>query len=368
MVIGVPKEIKADEYRVAVIPAGVEELTRRGHTVLIEGSAGAGSGISDEDYRQAGATIVETAREIYERAELIYKVKEPLEPEFALLRHGQVMFTYFHFAASCELAKQVMRSGAVAIAYETIRTQDGRRPLLTPMSEIAGKMSIQEGAKYLERPQEGRGVLLGGVPGVAPAKVTIIGGGVVGTHAAKAAAGLGAQVTILDINLDRLRYLDDIMPKNVVTLMSDAHTLRQAVEEADLVVCAVLVEGARTPVLVTREMVRSMKSGAVIVDAAIDQGGTCETSRPTTHSNPTYIVDGVLHYCVTNMPGAVSRTSTYALANVTLPYAAQLADKGWRQAAKDNPAIRCGLNIVEGLITNRAVANVHRLPFHEIAL
>jgi len=365
MIVGVPKEIKPDEYRVAMIPVGVEVLTQRGHTVLIEASAGLGSGIADADYERAGAALVPSGREVYQRADLVCKVKEPLPVEYPLLRRGQVVSTYFHFAASRELTEAIVQSGIVAVAYETIRTDDGRHPLLTPMSEVAGRMSIQEGAKYLERPMEGRGLLLGGVPGVAPARVTIVGGGVVGTNAAKVAAGLGAQVTILDIDLDRLRYLDDIMPEHVTTLMSDAHTLREAVAGADLVIGAVLVEGARAPVLVTRDMVKAMKPGAVLVDVAIDQGGCCETSHPTTHGNPTYIEHGVVHYCVTNMPGAVGRTSTYALANVTLPYAVQLADKGWRQAAGDNPAIRRGLNIVEGRITNKAVAGAHGMPCEE---
>ncbi len=361
MIVGVPKEIKPDEYRVGIIPVGVETLVRRGHTVLVEEGAGVGSGISDEEYAQAGADTVDSAAEIYRRCELIMKVKEPLPQEHPLLREGQMVFTYFHFAASRELTEAVMKTGCVAIAYETVRTSNGQHPLLTPMSEVAGRMSIQEGAKYLEKPMEGRGILLGGVPGVAPAKVVIIGGGVVGTNAAKVAAGLGAQVTVLDINLDRLRYLDDIMPKNVVLLMSDAYTIRQSLTEADLVIGAVLIEGARAPVLVSREDLARMQPGSVIVDVAVDQGGCVETSQPTTHSEPTFTVEGVVHYCVTNMPGAVGRTSTYGLCNVTLPYAVQLAGKGWKKAAEENYAIMRGVNIADGVVTNRAVADTFGL-------
>jgi len=366
MKIGVPKEIKKDEYRVALIPVGVEELRKHGHQALVERDAGAGSGISDEEYASAGAKLVDSSAEIFAQCDMVMKVKEPLPQEYPLLRPGQVVFTYFHFAASRELTEAVMKSGIVAIAYETIRDEQGRHPLLTPMSEVAGRMSIQEGAKYLERPMQGRGILLGGVPGVAPAEVVVIGGGVVGTHAAKVAAGLGAQVTILDINLDRLRYLDDIMPKNVVTLMSNAHNIREKIAQADLLIGAVLIEGARTPVLVARDMLKTMKPRAVIIDVAIDQGGCIGTSRPTTHSDPVYIVDDVVHYCVTNMPGAVGRTSTYALTNVTLPYGLELAAKGWRKAVRENPAIRCGVNIAEGRVTNRAVADTFGLPCHEL--
>lgn len=366
MIVGVPKEIKPDEYRVGIIPVGVETLVRRGHTVLVEEGAGVGSGISDEEYAQAGAELVSSAEDVYRRAELIIKVKEPLPQEYPLLSEGQMVFTYFHFAASRELTEAVIKTGCVAIAYETVRTADGQHPLLTPMSEVAGRMSIQEGAKYLEKPMEGRGILLGGVPGVAPARVVIIGGGVVGTNAAKVAAGLGAQVTVLDINLNRLRYLDDIMPKNVVLLMSDAYTIRQSITEADLVIGAVLIEGARAPVLVRQEDLKRMQPGSVIVDVAIDQGGCIETSRPTTHSEPTFIVDGVVHYCVANMPGAVGRTSTYALCNVTLPYAVQLADKGYEKASRENPALRHGINIARGRVTNRAVAETFGLPYEPL--
>src|SRR5262245_43997575 len=324
MIVGVPKEIKSDEYRVAILPVGVEELSRAGHRVLVESGAGLGSGISDTLYSAAGAELPATPAEIYERADMIVKVKEPLEREWSMLRRGQTVFTYFHFAADEGLTNAIIESGITAVAYETIRDAKGGHPLLTPMSEVAGRMSIQEGAKYLERPQLGRGILLGGVPGVLPANVVIIGGGVVGTHAAKVAAGLGANVFILDINLDRLRYLDDIMAANVTTLFSDRHTLLECIKTADLVIGAVLIEGARAPQLVRRDDLKLMKPGSVIIDVAIDQGGCIETSKPTTHSNPTYLVDDVLHYCVTNMPGAVGRTSTYELCNVTLPYAKQI--------------------------------------------
>ncbi|MCS6852091.1 MAG: alanine dehydrogenase [Gemmataceae bacterium] len=356
MLVGVPKEIKPDEYRVAMIPVGVEELTRAGHKVLIQAGAGSGSGISDEEYAQHGAEIVESAATIWERADLIVKVKEPLPSEWPLLRPGQLVFTYFHFAADEALTRAVMASGITAIAYETIRDERGRLPLLTPMSEVAGRMSIQEGAKYLERPFEGRGILLGGVPGVLPANVVILGGGVVGANAAKVAAGLGANVTILDINLDRLRYLDDVMPRNVTTLFSDRHNILDSLDRADLLIGAVLIPGARAPFLVRREDLKRMRPRAVIIDVAIDQGGCVETSRPTTHSQPTYMVDEVLHYCVTNMPGAVGRTSTYALTNVTLPYVLQLARKGLARAVADDPGLAQGVNIHRGEVTNPAVA------------
>jgi alanine dehydrogenase len=366
MIVGVPKEIKADEYRVGIIPAGVEALVRRGHTVLVQQEAGVGSGIGDDEYAQAGAQMVARAEELYRRAELVIKVKEPLPQEQPWLQDGQMLFTYFHFAADRKLTEAVMKSGCVAIAYETVRTPDGRHPLLTPMSEVAGRMSIQEGAKYLEKPMEGRGILLGGVPGVAPAKVVIVGGGVVGTNAAKVAAGLGAQVIVLDIDVDRLRYLDDIMPKNVMLLMSDAYTIRQSLSQADLVIGAVLIEGARAPILVHRDDLSRMKPGSVIIDVAVDQGGCVETSKPTTHSNPTFIVDGVVHYCVSNMPGAVGRTSTYALCNVTLPYALSLAEKGYERAARENSALQHGVNVARGRVTNEAVANTFGLPYQPL--
>jgi alanine dehydrogenase len=357
MIVGVPKEIKTDEYRVAMIPVGVEELTRAGHQVLIQAGAGQGSGIADDQYAVHGAEIIGRLEEIWKRADLIIKVKEPLPEEWPLLRPGQIVFTYFHFAADEQLTRAVMQSGITAIAYETIKDHRGGLPLLTPMSEVAGRMSIQEGAKYLERPFEGRGILLGGVPGVLPANVVILGGGVVGANAAKVAAGLGANVAILDINLDRLRYLDDVMPRNVTTLFSDRHNILDSLNRADLLIGAVLIPGARAPYLVRKEDLKRMPSGSVIIDVAIDQGGCIETSRPTTHSRPTYMVDGVVHYCVTNMPGAVGRTSTYALTNVTLPYVLQLAKKGLDTAGRDNPGLAQGVNIRSGKVVNRAVAS-----------
>jgi alanine dehydrogenase len=363
-VIGVPREIKTDEYRVAMIPVGVEELTRLGHKVLIQSGAGQGSGIADEQYRENGAEIVAEAADLWRAADLVVKVKEPLPAEWPLLRSGQILFTYFHFAADEKLTRAVMDSGVTAIAYETIQDRhgSGTLPLLTPMSEVAGRMSIQEGAKFLERPFEGRGILLGGVPGVLPAHVVILGGGVVGANAAKVAAGLGANVTILDINLDRLRYLDDVMPRNVTTLFSDRHNIRASISQADLVVGAVLIPGAKAPYLIRREDLRRMPHRAVIIDVAIDQGGCVETSRPTTHSKPTYIVDDILHYCVTNMPGAVGRTSTYALTNVTLPYVLQLVKKGFEGAIRSDPGLAQGVNIQQGKVTNAAVAETFGLP------
>src|SRR5881227_1481861 len=361
MLVGVPKEIKTDEYRVAMIPVGVEELTRAGHQVLIQAGAGSGSGISDEQYASNGAAIVASGEEVWRRADLIVKVKEPLSQEWPWMKAGQTVFTYFHFAADEPLTRAVLQSGITAIAYETIKDARGTLPLLTPMSEVAGRMSIQEGAKFLERPFEGRGILLGGVPGVLPANVVILGGGIVGANAAKVAAGLGANVTILDINLDRLRYLDDVMPKNVTTLFNHRHNLLDSLVRADLLIGAVLIPGARAPYLVRREDLKRMVPRAVIIDVAIDQGGCVETSRPTTHSQPTFIVDDVVHYCVTNMPGAVGRTSTYALTNVTLPYVLQLAKKGLDRAIADNAALRQGVNVRGGKVTNPAVAETFGL-------
>ena len=362
MIVGVPKEVKADEYRIAMLPVGAEELTAAGHTVLIEEGAGLGSGILDAQYASAGATMVADAASIWLKADLIVKVKEPQASEWPHMRIGQTLFTYFHFAADEKLTRAVIDSGVTAIAYETIRDAKGTLPLLTPMSEVAGRMSIQEGAKFLERPQKGRGILLAGVPGVAPAEVAILGGGIVGSNAAKLAAGLGANVKILDINLDRLRYLDDIMPPNVTTLYSDRHTIYDSVINADLVIGAILITGARAPRLVRREDLSKMKPGAVIVDVAIDQGGCFETSRPTTHRDPTYVIDGVVHYCVTNMPGAVGRTSTYALNNVTLPYVLQIARHGWESMARTSPGFAQGINIDRGRVTNEAVASTFGLP------
>lgn len=367
MLIGVPREVKTDEYRVAMLPVGVEELTRAGHKVLVETGAGVGSGISDEMYAANGATIVGTANEVWSAADLIVKVKEPQASEWPLLRPGQVVFTYFHFAASEELTRNVAATGATALAYETLRGPKGDLPCLTPMSEVAGRMSIQEGAKYLERPQLGRGILLAGVPGVAPAHIAILGGGVVGKSAARIAAGFQADVVILDISVDRLRYLEDIMPPNVNTVFSDRHNIREQLRLADLVIGAVLVEGARAPRLVTRDDLKLMKPGAVIIDVAVDQGGCIETTKPTTHSNPTYVVDGIVHYCVTNMPGAVGRTSTYALCNVTLPYVLRIANLGLAAATAADPGLANAVNMYKGRITNRPVADTFGLPFTAFA-
>jgi alanine dehydrogenase len=367
MIIGVPREVKRDEYRVAMLPVGVEELRRAGHQVLIETNAGVGSGIADAEYAAEGAEIVAAAGEVFARADLIVKVKEPLPQEYSLIRSGQALFTYFHFAASRELTDAMLRSGATCLAYETLRDAQGRLPLLTPMSEVAGRMSIQEGAKYLERPQMGRGILLAGVPGVAPAHITILGGGVVGANAAKIAAGFQADIAILDVNMDRLRYLDDIMPPNVNVLYSDRHTIRQQLRLADLVVGAVLIPGAKAPRLITRDDLKLMKPGSVIIDVAIDQGGCVETSRPTTHSDPTYLEENVLHYCVTNMPGAVGRTSTFALCNVTLPWVLQLARQGVEAAIRQSPPLASSVNIHQGEVTNAAVAETFGLTYQAVA-
>jgi alanine dehydrogenase len=363
MIVGVPKEIKLDEYRVAMLPVGVEELVRRGHQVLVETGAGTGSGLADHDYQQEGAELVSGPEEIFARADMVVKVKEPMPKEWPLIRKGQVLFTYFHFAADRELTDAMLSSGATCVAYETLADDQGRLPLLTPMSEVAGRMSIQEGAKYLERPQQGRGILLAGVPGVAPAHITILGGGVVGANAAKIAAGFRADVAILDINMDRLRYLDDIMPPNVDCLFSDRHTIREQLARADLVIGAVLIPGAKAPRLVEIEDLRRMKPGSVIIDVAIDQGGCIATSRPTSHSNPTYIAEEVLHYCVTNMPGAVGRTSTFALCNVTLPWAIEIAQRGIDAAARDLRQMARAINLFDGEVTNRAVADTFELAY-----
>jgi alanine dehydrogenase len=362
MIIGVPKEIKQDEYRVAILPVGVEELARRGHQVLIERGAGLGSGIFDHEYQGQGAELVDEAGEIFGRADLVVKVKEPQPSEWPLIRPQQVIFTYFHFAASRELTEAMLATGATCVAYETLPDEHGRLPLLTPMSEVAGRMSIQEGAKYLERPQMGRGILLGGVPGVAPARITILGGGVVGANAAKIAAGFQADIAILDINMDRLRYLDDVMPANVNCLFSDRHVIREQLRLADLVIGAVLIPGAKAPRLVEEEDLKAMKPGSVIIDVAIDQGGCIATSRPTSHSDPTYIVHDVVHYCVTNMPGAVGRTSTFALCNVTLPWVIAIAEAGAIEAAARNSApIASAVNTHRGEVTNQAVAETFGL-------
>ncbi len=356
MIIGVPREIKQDENRVALVPSGVEALVADGHTVLVERHAGAGSGFAEETYVAAGATVVADAAAVWGQAEMILKVKEPIEPEWALMREGQVLFTYFHFAASEPLTRAVLDSGAVAIAYETVQLPSGELPLLTPMSEVAGRMAVQEGAKYLEAVSGGLGLLLGGVPGVMPANVLILGGGVVGTNAAKMAAGLGANVTMLDLSLDRLRYLSDVMPANVTLLHSNRHTILEQLARAHLVVGAVLLPGAKAPKLVRREDLAIMIEGSVIVDVAVDQGGCVETAKPTTHEAPTYVVDGVIHYAVANMPGGVPRTSTLALTNATYPYARRVAGQGWRKACKGDSALLLGLNIIEGKVVYPGVA------------
>ncbi len=362
MIVGVPCEIKQDEYRVALLPVGAEELTRAGHRVLVERGAGLGSGIPDELYAENGAEIVDGPEQIASEAELIIKVKEPLPTEWSRLRRGQVMFTYFHFAADEEVTRHVLDSGVTAVAYETLRGPKGDLPCLTPMSEVAGRMSIQEGAKYLERPQEGRGILLGGVPGVSPAHIAIFGGGVVGKNAARIAAGFQADICILDVNVDRLRYLEDIMPANVNTLYSDRHNIREQLIRADLLIGAVLIAGARAPQLVTADDLKLMKPGAVIIDVAVDQGGCVETARPTTHSDPTYIIDDIVHYCVTNMPGAVGRTSTYALCNVTFPYALRIANNGIHAASAADAGLAEAVNMFDGKVTNRAVAETFGMP------
>ena len=356
MIIGVPKEIKTHENRVALVPAGVIELKKHGHQILVEKNAGLGSSYPDDLYIEAGAVIVDTAAEVWRQSEMIMKVKEPIAKEYPLMREGQILFTYLHFAASQELTEAVVKSKCIAIAYETVEKADRSLPLLIPMSEVAGRMSAQEGAKYLEKAQGGRGVLLCGIPGVAPASVMVLGGGIVGVNAAKIAAGMGANVTIMDISLNRLRYLDDVMPKNVTTYFSSEGNIRELLPQMDLVIGAVLIPGAKAPHLIKRDMLSIMKPGAVIVDVAIDQGGCIETARATTHDDPIYMVDGIVHYCVANMPGAVPNTSTRGLTNVTLPYAVQLANKGWKKAISDNKELEYGLNIAEGVITYRDVA------------
>ncbi len=366
MIIGLPKEIKDNEYRVGLTPAGVKTLRDAGHTVLVEAGAGVGSGISDDEYCAAKGEIVETAEEVWARAEMIVKVKEPVGPEYQRMREDQLLFTYLHLAPLPELTKVLLERGVTGIAYETITNEEGHLPLLTPMSEVAGRMSIQVGAHYLQKPEGGRGVLMGGVPGVLPAKVVIIGGGVVGINAAKMAVGLGANVVILDKNLDRLRYLDDVFGSRVKTLASNPYTVQEAIANADLVIGAVLIPGASAPKLVTREMLKTMQKGAVIVDVAVDQGGCIETTRPTTHSSPTFYVDDVLHYCVANMPGAVPRTSTFALTNATLPFAVKLANLGFIEAIKSDPHLKNGVNTYAGHITYRAVAESQGLPYKPI--
>lgn len=366
MIIGVPKEIKNNENRVALTPAGTQELVKRGHTVNVEKTAGVGSGFSDAEYEKAGAKIIHTAAEVYQLADMIIKVKEPIQEEYKLIKKDQLIFTYFHFASYEPLTRAMIESGAVCLAYETVEKNDHSLPLLTPMSEVAGRMAIQEGAKYLEKPLKGRGILLGGVPGVKPAKVLILGGGIVGMNSAKIAAGMGADVTILDVNINRLRYLDDVMPKNVKTIMSNEYTIRELIVDADLIVGGVLVPGAKAPKLITRDMLKLMRPGTVLVDVAIDQGGCIETCKPTTHEDPTYIIDDVVHYCVANMPGAVPYTSTLALTNATLPYAIKLANDGWKKACKDSAELRLGLNVINGEVVYKAVADAFSLPYTDV--
>lgn len=367
MIIGVPKEIKNNENRVALTPAGAAEFKKNGHKVYIQATAGEGSGFSDAEYVEAGAEILPTIEAVYEIAEMIVKVKEPIASEYNLIKKDQLLFTYFHFASSEPLTHAMIERGAVCLAYETVEKADRSLPLLVPMSEVAGRMAIQEGAKYLEKPLKGRGILLGGVPGVRPANVLVLGGGIVGTQAAKMAAGLGARVVIMDVSLPRLRYLSDIMPQNVTTIMSNDYNIREAIKSADLIVGAVLIPGAKAPHLITRDMLKLMRPGTVVVDVAVDQGGCIETCTPTTHENPTFIIDDVVHYCVANMPGAVPYTSTLALTNATLPYAIQLANKGWKKACTDNVELKKGLNVVQGKVVYQGVADAFNLPLADIS-
>jgi alanine dehydrogenase len=368
MIIGVPKEIKNNENRVAVTPAGVKELVAHGHTVYVQHTAGDGSGFSDEEYVAAGASILPTIEETYAIAEMIIKVKEPIEPEYKLVKKGQLLFTYFHFASDRALTEAMLASGATCIAYETVRDRMGTLPLLVPMSEIAGRMSIQEGARFLEKPQGGKGILLGGVPGVKPAKVLILGAGVVGRNAALMAAGLGADVTITDISLPTLRHVAEVMPRNVKTLYSSRHNIETELATTDLVIGSVLIPGAKAPHLVTRDMLKLMKPGTVMVDVAIDQGGCFETSHPTKHDDPTFVVDGIVHYAVANIPGAVPYTSTLALTNATLPYAVRLATMGWVEACKQDAGLAEGVNIVDGKVTFKGVAEAWNMPYTPLAL
>ncbi len=368
MIIGIPKEIKNNENRVGMTPAGVKELVQHGHQVYVQHTAGQGSGFSDEEYTAVGAKILPTIEEVYAIAEMIIKVKEPIEPEYPLVKKGQLLFTYFHFASELALTEAMLNSGATCIAYETVVGRQGGLPLLIPMSEVAGRMSVQEGAQFLEKPKGGKGILLGGVPGVKPAKVLILGGGVVGRNAALMAAGLGADVTITDISLPTLRHLAEVMPRNVKTLFSSRHNIEMELPTVDLVIGSVLVPGAKAPHLITRDMLKLMRPGTVMVDVAIDQGGCFETSHPTTHSEPTFVVDDILHYAVANIPGAVPFTSTLALTNATLPYALRLADMGWRQACKADPGLAEGVNIVDGKITFKGVAEAWNMPYIPLEL
>ena len=366
MIIGIPKEIKESEHRVGMTPSGVQTLIQNGHDVYVQNSAGQGSGHSDEDYSNVGASLLKTIEEVYDISEMIIKVKEPLKKEYSLIKEGQIIYTYFHFASSLELTKAMIDSKSVCIAYETVENSDRSLPLLTPMSEVAGRMAAQQGAKFLEKHQKGCGILLGGVPGVSPAKAVVLGGGVVGTQSAKMLAGLGADVTILDISLDRLRELDDIMPKNVKTKFSNQYNIKQEIQNAHLVIGAVFIAGAKAPNLITKDMLKDLRKGTVLVDVAVDQGGCFETTKPTTHSSPTYIIDDVLHYSVANMPGAVPMTSTEALTNATVAYAIEIANKGWKKACNENEPLKKGLNIINGDIVYKAVADAFDLNYTEL--
>lgn len=368
MKVGIPKEIKNNENRVGMTPAGVAELVAHGHEVFVQHTAGEASGFADEDYSAAGASILSTIEDVYAIADMIVKVKEPVEPEYTLVRPGQLLFTYFHFASEEELTKAMINGGAVCLAYETVQLANGALPLLVPMSEVAGRMAVLNGAYYLQKTQGGKGKLISGVPGVKPTKVLVLGGGIVGEAAARMAAGMGAEVTITDISLPRLRQLDIETPNNVHTLYSSEHNIRKQLHDVDIVIGSVLVPGDKTPHLITKDMLKLMEPGTVLVDVAIDQGGCFETSRPTTHSEPTYVIDGIVHYCVANIPGAVPNTSTLALTNATLRYAVALADKGWKQACKDDAALAKGLNVVEGKVTFKAVADVYNLTYEPISL
>jgi len=366
MKIGVPKEIKAQEARVALTPGGVIDFIKKGHTVYLQTNAGINSGFYDSDYIAAGAEILPDIASVYMKCDMIIKVKEPIQEEYALIRENQLLFTYFHFASNETLTKAMIEKKAICLAYETVELQDGSLPLLIPMSEVAGRMSIQEGAKYLEKPSQGKGILLGGVPGVEPAKVMVLGGGIVGMQAARMAAGFGAKVTILDLNLNRLRYLSETMPANVTTLYSSEYNIRRLIKDTDLIIGAVLIPGAKAPKLITKEMLKEMQPGTVLVDVAVDQGGCFETTTATTHENPIFIIDGIVHYCVANMPGAVPMTSTIALTNATLPFAIQLATKGWKKACQDNPALQLGLNIIQGKVVYKGVSDAFNLPLTPI--
>jgi alanine dehydrogenase len=366
MIVGILKEIKVEEHRVCMTPAGVDVMKNNNHTVLVENNAGIGSGFTNEEYISAGAEMVDTPKEIFDRADMVMHVKEPQPSEYDMIRKDQIVFTYLHLAADEQQTNGLIKSGAVNIAYETVQLENGSLPLLTPMSEVAGRMSVQEGAKYLEKPQGGKGVLLGGVPGVNPGTVLVIGGGIVGINAAKMACGLGAKVYMLDNNLDRLRYLNDVMPKNCFTVMSNSATIKELAKKSDLIVGAVLIPGAKAPKLLSKEDLKDLQDGTVIVDVAIDQGGCFETSKATTHTDPVYVVEGVVHYCVANMPGAVARTSTIALTNATLPYAVEIANKGWKKAMQESNPIKLGANIVDGKVTYKAVAEAFGLDYTDI--